>query len=86
MMNQSPRIKPTSIKGGDANPKAVENRRAKVVANRGNHRLADLGWGRSTCPYGRWAPPLMARLLVSSRFFSLGFDVELISLDSGLQI
>jgi hypothetical protein len=49
-MNQSPRIKPTSIKGGDANPKAVENRCAKVVADRGTHRLADLGWGQSNCP------------------------------------
>jgi hypothetical protein len=37
-----PSIKPTSIKGRDANPKAVENRHAKVLADRGTHRSADL--------------------------------------------
>jgi hypothetical protein len=85
-MNQSPWIKPTLIKGGDANRKAVENRCAKVVANRGTHRLTDLGWGRPTYPYGRW-PHLrwhaFSCLIDSSQ---LGFDAKLISLDSRLQI
>jgi hypothetical protein len=72
-MNQSPQIKPTSIKGGDANPKVVENWCAKVVADTGTQKLADMGWGRPTCPYGRWAPPSVAHLLVSSRFFSTWF-------------
>jgi hypothetical protein len=35
-MNQSPRIK-----GGDANPKPVENQRAKVVADRGTLKGRD---------------------------------------------
>jgi hypothetical protein len=72
-MNQSPRIKLTSIKGGDANPKTVENLRAKVVDDRGTHRSADLGWGQPTCPYGRWAPSSVACFLVSYRFFLTWF-------------
>jgi hypothetical protein len=41
-MHQSPRIKPTSIKGRDTIFKAVENRLAEVVADRWDHRSADL--------------------------------------------
>jgi hypothetical protein len=41
-MHQSPRIKPTSIKGGDTIFKAVENRLAEAMADRWDHRSADL--------------------------------------------
>jgi hypothetical protein len=42
-MNQSPQIKLTLNNGVDANHKAVENCRTKVVANRRAHRLTELG-------------------------------------------
>jgi hypothetical protein len=43
------------------------------VLQRGTHRSADLGWGRSTWPPARWAPPSVAHLLESSQ---LGVTVE----------
>jgi hypothetical protein len=44
-MNQSPRIKPTLINGGDANPKAVEELTEKTGADRWGLRSANLGVG-----------------------------------------
>ena len=41
-MNQSPQIKSTLINGEDTNPKAVENQRPKIEADRGDPRSADL--------------------------------------------
>jgi hypothetical protein len=49
-MHQSPWIKPTSIKGGDTIFKAVENRLAEAMADRWDHRLADLEVGSVDLP------------------------------------
>jgi hypothetical protein len=57
--------------GGDWTSMAVENRPSEVRLTRGSLRSADLGWGQPTCSYGKWAPPSVARLLVSCRFFNL---------------
>jgi hypothetical protein len=42
-MNQSPRIKPTSINDKDENPKAVENRLAEEADRWDPPRSVDLG-------------------------------------------
>jgi hypothetical protein len=65
-MNRGPRIKLTWINGGNANPKAVENRLAKEADKWDPLALADLG----PCQVG---PPLEGRHLVSSRSFSICF-------------
>jgi hypothetical protein len=55
-MHQSPRIKPTSIKGGDTTFKAVENRLVKAVADRWDHKSADLGVGLADLPLWQVGP------------------------------
>jgi hypothetical protein len=55
-MHQSPRIKPTSVKGGDTFFKAVKNRLVEAVADRCDHRLADLEVGSADLPLWQVGP------------------------------
>jgi hypothetical protein len=42
---------------------------AKVADKRARARSTNLAWGRPLVLYGRWAPPFVGHLLVSSRSF-----------------
>jgi hypothetical protein len=83
-MNQSPRIKPTSINDKDENPKAVENRLAEEVDRWDPPRSVDLGCGGITSythkavhgpHHQRWPSPQKRGIWRTAQFGMRRYDV-----------